>query len=217
MKILLSILLVFCFSLVSYGQDDTPKPNKWRGMVIDESTADDVIKVFGKPKKDEQSKLYFIQPKWISKQSKNDKYRKLEFEKLENFDRVKFYFDTKNILKVIELDPDKKNNIPPDNLKKAYSLDFVPIFGALDEAFRPQDFKREQGKTYARSYPNYYRLGGADETVFVLAGIENGSFGAILGKSMGLPNQADSLPGKVQIIQLISRTLENKDGIDTLK
>ena len=217
MKLIFSTLLIFTFAFVLFGQDDNPKPNKWRGMIIDESTADDVLKTFGAPEKDEQSKLYFIQPKWISKQAKDNKYRKLEFKKVENFNKVQFYFDSKNILKIIDLDPDKKNNIPPENLTKAYGLEFAPIFAALDEAFNPQDFKREQGKAYARSYPTYYRLGGADERVFVLAGIDNSSFGAILGKSMGVPNQANSLPGKVTTIQLISRSLENKDGINTLK
>ncbi len=43
------------------------------------------------------------------------------------------------------------------------------------------------------------------------------SFAGALAKSVGVPDDPGTFPGKVAMIQLISRTLENRDGADVLK
>ena len=218
MKASILLFTALLFPVFALSQDDSPKPNRWRGIVLDESTISDVIKAFGEPKKkDPKSRFFFTQSKWIGKKHRDSRWNKFHYENISDFEDVIFIFDEAGKVKVIQLEPSNKNKIPPENLSKAYGIEMTPIFGALDEAFNTQNFKREQGKAYARTYPDMYRLGGGDETAFVMAQVENRSLGAILSQGLRVPTEAGSLPGKVAIIQLVSRTLENKDGIDTLK
>lgn len=205
-------------NVFAFAKEDSPKPNRWRGIVLDESTTADVIKVFGEPKKkDPKSRFFFTQSKWIRKKHRDSRWNKFHYENISDFEDVIFIFDEAGKVKVIQLEPSNKNKIPPENLSKAYGIEITPIFGALDEYFSPQNFKREQGKAYARTYPDLYRLGGGDDTAFVMAQVVNRSLGSILSQGLRVPTEAGSLPGTVAMIQLVSRTLENKDGIDTLK
>jgi hypothetical protein len=52
-KVICSLLaLLFCATVAVAQQQDGAKPDRWRGLVLDESTAEDAIKVLGQPKKD---------------------------------------------------------------------------------------------------------------------------------------------------------------------
>jgi hypothetical protein len=157
-----------------------------------------------------------MMPRWVSKEARSKKYREIHFEDVRDFRDVKFYFDDGRLIG-IWLEPSKENKLPPANLSKAYGLEFVPVFSGLSEAFNPRDFKREQGKTYARKFPVAYQIVSADDSVFVFGAVDNSSFGSIFGGAMGVPDQAGNLPGKIMIVQLISRKLENMDGVDSLK
>jgi hypothetical protein len=46
---------------------------------------------------------------------------------------------------------------------------------------------------------------------------DNSSFGSIFKKSIGVGDAEGDMPGKVSFLQLISRTVENRNGADILK
>jgi hypothetical protein len=56
LPVLLTTILLFLAAVPALAQDG-PKPDRWRGLVIDESTPDDAIKVLGKPSKDEVGRI----------------------------------------------------------------------------------------------------------------------------------------------------------------
>jgi hypothetical protein len=113
---------------------------------------------------------------------------------------------------------DVKKGISPAGLSNIYGVQFQPMINAVDIAFRPQDFERNQGKVYPKTFPTVYHMVAVSEHSFVAAMISNvPSFGGALARSMGIPDQPGTLPGRVEFIQLVSRTLENKDGADVLK
>jgi hypothetical protein len=77
----------------------------------------------------------------------------------------------------------------------------------------PGNFGRETGR--ARAFPLFYYLYAKPPKTFILASVHNGGLGAMLGaKSI---NDDIGFPGEVQQLQIISRTLENRDGVDILK
>lgn len=221
MKSLFTLAFILCFIFNTYGQtdetqsnSDSPQPNRWRGLIIDEATPDDAIKLLGEPKKDKTDslKIFGIQD-WLTKDIKQKKYRILGYEKPEGLDYVLLGFlDDKLVF--IKLDPKK---LPTNALTRAYGIEFAPNFKGINVAFNPKNYERNQGKVYPENYPAIYDMIAVSEKTFLCAAVDNGGFGSILKEAMGVPDSTISFPGKVMYLQIVSRKLENLDGVDQLR
>ncbi len=219
---LLFVLLVLCFSL-SQPQEkpkdekqDKPMPDRWRGMVIDESTPEDVTAKMGKPVKDELARF----PRGalgdlLTAKTKEKKFRRLEYKELEGIDKAYFTFSEN---KLVAISLDIKKEFSPNALPNTYGLEFKPAFGSLTMALSPEKFERNQGKDYAISYPTVYNLVAKSEKTFIVALVANNSFGSILKDvAVGGRSKEGTFPGKVAYVEILSRTMENRDGADVLK
>jgi hypothetical protein len=198
------------------------KPDTFHKMVAvvsDQSTPEDAIKILGQPKKDKVDRLMVYQlGRWVSKKQKEKVFRNLEF-KLDEKQGVQkataSFLDDKLVMLTLDL---KSGAVAPNGLSNIYGIQFQPMVGAMDIAFNPRQFEQNQGKIYPKTYPTVYSLVAASEKTFIGAMIGNvPSFMGALGKSMGMPDEPGSFPGKVEFVQIISRTLENRDGADVLK
>lgn len=204
-------------SLLVYSQDiDSPKPDRWRGLVLDQSTPDEAINILGKPSKDGIGRLNGgkIQS-WLTKRTKEKIFRTLEFKKPEGIDKAWLTFLDGKLVAIML---DVKKGIAPAGLSNIYGIEFQPMVGAADAGFRPRDYERNQGRVYPKTYPTVYSMVGVSEKSFVDAMVSNvPSFGGALARSAGIPDQPGTFPGRVEFVTLISRTLENRDGADVLK
>jgi hypothetical protein len=45
------VVLLFCVNIAAPQEQDGAKPDRWRGLILDESTPEDAIKLLGQPKK----------------------------------------------------------------------------------------------------------------------------------------------------------------------
>lgn len=82
----------------------------------------------------------------------------------------------------------------------------------------PEKFERNQDKDYATKYPTVYNLVAKSEKTFIVALVTNNSFGSILKDvTVGARDKEGAFPGKVAFVEILSRTLENRDGADVLK
>ena len=212
------VAFVLCFTFTIYAQDDSPQPNRWHGLTLDQSTPDEAIALLGKPTKDQLSPLR-VDPlsSWITKKRKEKIFRTLEYKNpATGVEKVWLSFlDGKLVSILLDM---KEGTVSPNGLTGIYGLEFRPLIGQADLAFSPRDFERDQGKIYPKTYPTVYHLTAASEKSFLTAMIGNvPSFGGVFAKGLGVPDKPGSFPGKVMFIQLISRTLENKDGADALK
>ncbi|HLM00128.1 MAG TPA: hypothetical protein VK400_03670 [Pyrinomonadaceae bacterium] len=221
MKTLLTFTILLCLALTALGQtdemqtkSDSPKPDRWRGLVIDEATPDDAIKLLGKPDKDKTDSLQIFGIRdWLTKDIKQKKYRVLGYEKPEGLDYVVLGFLDEKLV-FIKLDPKK---LPTNALARAYGIEFAPNFNGINVAFNPKNFERNQGKLYPKNYPAVYDLIAVSEKTFLCAAVDNSSFGSVLKEAMGVPDSTISFPGKIIYLQIVSRKLENLDGVDQLK
>jgi len=193
-------LLTFAFVLVAAISIVAQEPDRWRGMVLDESTTEDAIKVFGQPKKEQMNRLWPNGPvsSRLSNQHKKKIFKTLEFQ-FKKDDGVQkailAYLNDKLVMITLDL---KSGDVSPNGLSNIYGIDFV--------------YQRTEMFGTGGGYPVVYGLLGTSERSFV------SSFGSILSKSMGILGKAASYPGKVEFIDLISRSaLENKDGSNILK
>jgi hypothetical protein len=218
------ILLALCLSLCSLNiiaqkqEQSSPMPDRWRGLIIDQSTPDDAIKTLGQPKKDKPSstRTYPLN-KRLTLDHNSKGIRKLNYERLEGIKEASLYFkDNKLIL--IELQLEKK--VEASAIPRIYGIRFTPKISGMEMAFNPRAYETDKGNIYPRNYPVVYYLIGLSDQTYVSAMVENGGMGNILlGSSRGKISEDDDagFPGKVSRIQIISRTLENREGEDVLK
>lgn len=202
---LLSLIL-----LVGAGIAVAQMPDRWRGLVIDEATPEKAIEILGIPSVDklDSFRVYKIED-WVTKAIREKKFRRLEYKNIEGLDKVILAFQDSKLV-FIELNPKK---LDPDALENAFGVEFTPAFSKFDKALSPGNFGKETGR--AKSFPTFYYLYATAPKTFLVAGINNSSFGSLLG-TKGV-NDDIGFPGKVMQLQFISRTLENRDGTDVLK
>ena len=213
-KLLPLLILIFAYS--AFGQ----QPDRWHDLILDRSTPEDALKILGPAKKDDVNRLMIFGgiSKWITKKQKEKIFRTLSFDFGKEADVQKAwlsFLDGKLVMINLDL---KSGKISPDGLANIYGASFYPLISALDIGVFQKNYEQNQGKIYPKTYPTVYNLAAVAEKSFIGAMIANvPTFLGALGKSMGIPDEPNSFPGKVAFVYLISRTLENKDGADILK
>lgn len=214
-------LVAFALTLDSPGPAQEPersRPDHWRGMVLDETTPEAAIASLGKPAKDSVQSLHTDGVnQWITKRRKEKIFRTLEYKRpSEGVEKAWLAFlDGKLVSINLDL---KEGTVSPNGLSSIYGLEFTPIIGQADLALSPRDFERTQGKVYPKTYPTIYHLAATSDRSLVVAMVGNvPSFFGALAKGAGVEDKPGSFPGKTMFVQLISRTLENRDGADVLK
>jgi hypothetical protein len=219
MKSLLAwLLILLCSFAIAAQEQDKPLPDRWHGLIIDQSTPDDAIKLLGQPKKDRDGGLRTYPLNQRLTLDHNSKgFRKLYYEKLPGVEHAEIVFKD-NKLVALEIHPEK--SIPAGNVPNLYGLEFTPKIGKGDQLLSPKDYESNRGNVYPKNYPVAYNLVAQTEKTFISAFVSNVGMGSILLGSRRGKTGADDLggfPGKVEFIQIISRTLENRTGADVLK
>jgi hypothetical protein len=209
-KILFLAFLALCLFVTASAQES----DRWHGLTLDQSTTADAIRLFGNPKADRVSPLSAIPVEsWISTKRKQKVFRTLEYKNPAlGVEKAWLAFLDDRLVSVM-LDM-KEGTVSPNALSNIYGTPFRPVFDPLTLALNPRDFQRDRGEVYARSYPVTYYLTSVTERSFITAMVYN-SVG--IGKMLGLPDSQGSFPGKVAFVQIISRTMENRDGADALR
>jgi len=208
-------LLVVLIGSVRLLMGDGPQPDRWRGLIVGESTAADAVRVLGTPESDKPDRLFIRRiDKWFIPGLRAKSLRKQSFRDVEGFSRVDLYYYQER-LAIIQLEPSK--HLDPNALGNIYGVTFTPFVDRLAEAMFPRDFERNQGRIYPKRYPDEYSLVAVTERSVLAAEVRRMGFGSTLTGSLGMPDSSASFPGKVDGIQIISRALENREGSDLLK
>jgi hypothetical protein len=215
-----TLFLIFTLAFISCPasaqEQDRPLPDRWRGLILNQSTPEDAIRVLGQPTSDKLNRLtvYRIQG-WLTKATKEKIFRTLEFKKPEGIDKAWLAFSEG---KLVAITLDVKKGIAPAGLSNIYGVEFQPMVSSVDIGFNPGHYERNQGRVYPKTYPTVYSMVAVSENSFVDAMVSNvPSFGGALAQSAGIPDQPGTFPGKVEFVSLVSRKLENRDGADVLK
>jgi hypothetical protein len=185
--------------------EDKAQPDRWRGLILDQSTPEDVIRVLGQASKDkiEGFKPYPLEKRFNLK----GEFRHLQYKKLPGVESAELVF-TKGKLISILLELDK--SIPAAALQNIYGVEFEPKFSALSSG----GLEQNRGKLFARNYPPAYSLIAKTEHSYVSAFVQIGIFSA--DSTRGSTGEG-AFPGKTKRVQLISRSLETHEGADVLK
>jgi hypothetical protein len=196
------IFFIFAFGVANMAQEqDKPLPDRWHGLILDQSTVDDALKALGKTSSD----------KTIG--SKNKVFRVVTFKKVAGMNEAKLMFRDDKLVS-IGLQPTKR--IEARALPNVYGIEFEVKVSGIEEAVNPKDYERNKGKVYPKTYPAVYFLNAVTERSTIRCVIANNSLGSILGQTAGVRDN-NGFPGRVSLIQLNSRVLDNRDGSDVLK
>ena len=207
-----TIILILLFLEISViAQDNTiqdtqPKPNQWKGLVLDKSTADDVIKKFGKADKDKKDNIRILDlNKLFTEKLKKNEFRVIRYKKVDLAKDVSFTFDENNILILIEFKPQDK--LPVQSFLQAYpDIEFQPSIPVI----------------LGISSQNSYFLQAKTDSSFVLSMVTTSALASIFGKTRNVEinrqtQSNNTLSGDVWMVQLVSKTLTNTKNQDVLR
>lgn len=197
------------------AEGENPSPDRWRGLILDQSTPTDARARLGEPKEEKTDRIYIASvDKWFTKDQKNKEFTILKFKGLEGMKNVELAFRDGKLIQ-ISLQP--KEGISPNAIGRIYGIEFSPLFSKIGMAFNPHDYERHEGKVYPKKYPSFYDLVGVSRSSVIVCGVDNSSWGSMFKSMAGLPDAGVDFPGKITYVQLNSRSLENRDGEDALR
>ena len=219
-RIFASIIIVLFFNVALFAQSDKPRPDGWRGLVLEVSNPDDAIRLFGTPVKDkDKTALNMQRPlSWLSDKCKQKVFRTLTYKKLYGYKQVQLSFlDNKLVLISLEA-PNaelEENWIDPDDLESLFAVNFKPHYRKYRsklpspsefQANAPTELKKEE-------YDYWYDMIAVSENSFIVAITDNYKYISGLFDSPDVKKRKEinargkRYPGYVSQIEIISRSL----------
>jgi hypothetical protein len=191
------MMVLLAVSVPVFTQDsDKPQPDRWRDLVLDQSTPADASKVLGKPTRRGMT---------VAKET-GDRLLELEWKLTEDFELVEMQF-TGGKLSSITLTKPKKA-IAAFTVPKIYQLNFDVKIGESVRLSEASNSALHQEKVYPKSYPPRYTLVALTDRSLVQCEVLN------VGTGQDAPDAtrgADDppFPGIVNVIRLTTRRDQN--------
>jgi hypothetical protein len=223
MKLLPKLVLAFLIVLVAtpaVAKDAQVAPDRWAGMVINVSTPEDAVRLFGAPSKD-RDKVILDLPRtisWLSNKHKEKIFRTVSYKRIQDYKNVRFSFlDGKLVAITMEL-PDAELEdkwVDPDDLERLLGVVFKPSRREYGRKLpSPTDFHANAPSELKKDdYDYWYDMIAVSEHTFVVALTDNyiyisGLFESPDAKRRKKINaRGTRYPGYVSNIEIISRTL----------
>lgn len=218
---LLAVITILLVSFVSLrAQTDTPRPDGWRGLVLNVSTPDDAIRLFGPPAKDkDKTALDPVRPlSWLSEKYKQKVFRTLTYKKLHGFKQVQLSFHENKLVLVSMEAPNaelEKEWIDPDDLESLFAATFKPHRRKYKSKLPPPaEFQaNEPAELQKDDYDYWYDMIAVTENSFIVAVADNYKYIDGIFESRDTKKRKEinargtRYPGYVSEIEIISRTL----------
>ena len=219
-RVFASIIIVLFYAASLSAQVNDPRPDGWRGMVLNVSSPDDAISLFGAPVRDKY-KIALELPRplsWLSDKYKEKAFRTLTYKKLHDYKQVQLSFlDSKLVLISLEA-PNaelEQNWIDPDDLGGLFAVNFKPHKRKYNsrlpspsefQANAPDELKKDE-------YAYWYDMIAVSQNSFIVAIADNYQYRSGLFDSPDVKRRKKinakgaRYPGYVSDIQIISRSL----------
>jgi hypothetical protein len=189
--LLLMVLWAVHFSV--FTQDsDKPQPDRWRDLVLDQSTPEDASRVLGKPSRRRAS---------VAKTS-GDRLLELEWAPTESFQMVQMQFTQRKLNSITLTKPNRP--IAAYSVPKIYDMNFDVKIGQSVRFAEESNSDLHQEKVYPKSYPPRYTLVALTDRSLVQCEILNDGAGQTAPEAT---READDppFPGYVNVIRLTTR------------
>lgn len=219
MRVAISLLLlVLACAPAVYSAEDV-RPDGWAGMVLDTSTPEDAVRLFGPAARD-KDKVALDLPRplsWLSDKWKQKTFRTLTYKKLREYKEVRFSFLDGKLVFISMEAPDAEYEekwIDPDDLETLFGVSFKPHQRTTKKLVSPAEFLADAPVELKKDeYDYWYDMIAISDRSFVVAVADNykyisGLFEKPAAKRRKKINaHGAKYPGYVSDIEIISRTL----------
>ena len=222
MKLLIKItvtlvVLLFAASVILAAED--VRPDGWAGMVLNVSSPEDAVRLFGPPGKDKDKvALYLPRPlSWLSDKWKQKIFRTITYKKLREYKEVRFSFLDGKLVVISMEAPNAEiegNWIDPDDLETLFGVPFKPHQRTTKKLVTPAEFFAGAPDELKKDeYDYWYDMIAISDKSFIVAIADNykyisGLFEKPDAKRRKKINAHGArYPGYVSDIEIISRTL----------
>jgi hypothetical protein len=219
MMTLIPLIILLC-AAPAIAQDAQVAPDRWAGMVLNVSTPDDAIRLFGTPAKDKDQVILDL-PRtisWLSDKSKEKVFRVVTFKQLQEYKNVRFWFLDGKLVSISMEAPNaelKEKWIDPDELENLFGVVFKP--NQRKQGIKlppPSDFYANAPSELKKDeYAYWYDMIAVSEHSFIVAIADNYQYISGLFDSPDVKRRKQinarglRYPGFVSDIEIISRAL----------
>jgi hypothetical protein len=188
------LVSVSLFAANAWSQTgNAPRPDGFRGLILNQTSTEDAIRVLGQPAGDRVDRLNVSKlSKWLDLKYKEKIFRQLDFKNVGDFSRIGLSF-LENKLMMIELD--FKKNLSPFKIDSLFAVEFA-VVGVQGGTF---DLPNEPGKYPVRFLPTLYPF------TYGMIGVSDKAFIWVDCSTVDA-----RIAGKVDSTRQISRVLERK-------
>ena len=185
-------LVSLCWALFAASalaqSDGGPRPDGFRGLTLNQTTAKDAIDLLGQPAEDKVDRLDVSKiGKWLDPKHKEKIFRHLTFKKVGDFRSIGLAFLDDRLM-MIELKFGKK--FEPEKLRNLFGVNFAAVGGPADLPDKVGQYPRP---FYPTTYPESFSVVGISDQAFIWANC--------FATSTGIPTSVDRT-------RQISRALE---------
>ena len=211
-----SIIIGLC--AISVIAQDTHRPDRWAGMVLNISTPDDAFRLFGTPAKD-KDRIALDLPRtlsWLSDKSKDKLFRTLTYKRIQEYNQVRFSFLDGKLVAITMQAPDaelKDKWIDPDELEALFAVAFKPHHRG-SELPEPSDFQvSAKAELEKNEYAYWYDMIAVSDSGFIIAIVDNYQYTSGIFDSPDVKRRKKinarglRYPGYVSEIEILSRVL----------
>ena len=219
-NIAVSILIMLFCAAALFAVSDEPRPDGWAGMVLNVSSPDDAISLFGTPAKD-KDKIALDLPRplsWLSDGYKEKVFRTITYKKLHDYKQVQFSFRDGKLVSISMETPDaelEENWVDPDDLEQLFGVAFKPHKRKYNSRLpSPSEFQANAPTELKKDeYAYWYDMIAVSEKSFIVAIADNYKYRSGLFDSPDVKRRkkinarGPRYPGYVSNIEIVSRTL----------
>ena len=219
MRVAVSLLLLMLACAPAVCSAEDVRPDGWGGMVLDTSTPEDALRLFGPAAKD-KDKVAVDLPRplsWLSDKWKQKTFRTLTYKKLREYEEVRFSFFDGKLVVIAMVAPDaelKDTWIDPDDLESLFHVSFKPHERTTKKLVSPAEFLASAPDELKHDgYDYWYDMIAVSDKSFIVAVADNykyisGLFEKPEAKRRKKINaRGAKYPGYVSDIEIVSRTL----------
>ena len=217
MKLALTILLFLSFTLPVSGE---ARSDGWAGMVLDVSTPEDAVRLFGTPSK-EKDKVAIDLPRalsWFSDKHTQKVFRTLTYKKLQNYKQVQFSFLDGKLVAILMEAPNaeiEKDWVDPDDLENLFAVVFKPHKRQHNRKLpSPSEFQNNAPTELKKDdYDYWYDMIAVGDKSFIVALTDNYQYisGLFESRDAKLRKKINArglrYPGYVSYIEIVSLSL----------
>ena len=218
-NIVVAVLFFLC-ATSAVAQDDKALPDRWAGMVLNVSTPDAAVQLFGKPSKDKDKvDLDLSRPlSWLSEKCDEKVFRKLTYKRIQGYKNVQFSFLEGKLVAITMEAPNaeiEEGWIDPDDLEQLFGVVFKPNRRKYGSKLPPpSDFQANAPAELKKDdYTYWYDMIAVSEHSFIVAVTDNYKYMSGLVQSRDARKRESinaggmRYPGYVSDILILSRTL----------